>query len=259
MQLKTPFLDYPFISTYGGANELVKVLKVQLPNGEFLPAILQVNSNNLLVTTISVGRGPGQYFHKYLLEVLDVNRLRKEKDGIDCCRAIHHTMDQIKRRMIKCRDGKLGSSWISPSSSSLSPRSSPTTACNKPVTTSPEAEEENTTIPLPPEVTELIFGYLVDDIASLIAIASVCRSFYMTVCNVLLLCLRNEMDWLNSALPQNINAMSREPSIFHQGLDRWSVHEEGIPLSELTQHISYATSLMTNIQNWTKHWRLRIK
>lgn len=254
VQLKTPFLGYPFISTYGGANELVKALKVQLSDQEFMPAILQVNSSNLSVTTIYFGRAPGQYFHNYLFDVLDSNRLRKEQDGRACCRSIQQNIDQIKRRITKCRDGKLGASWISPPS--IHPSASPA-ECRS--INSEKEENSNANIDLPPEVLELIFGNLVDDIRSLASTAGVCRLFYISVCNALIIYLRSEMEWLKSALPQNINIRLEEAETHFQNLDRWFAREEGVPLNELTQHIEYTTNLLASIQTWTKHWRLRVR
>ncbi|KAF1796605.1 hypothetical protein FB192DRAFT_1405282, partial [Mucor lusitanicus] len=286
IQAKTPFLDYPFISTQGGAVELVRALKVHLSDTEFMPAMLRV-ANNLAVDSVYIGRGPGQYFHQYLLKQLIEARCKREMSGIVCLRDAHEIMNQLKRKSIKCQQGKMASNWInlarpltaqhlSRSPTKRSPPPLPTT------TTADDADEaiaisdtpptrdtaslphNNTTTSrlidhVPSEILEIVLDCLADDTPSLVRASRTCRKFYVAICNVLIASIRRQMAHLEPALPHQDNQVVwDEADVADESLDRWSGGcQEGFPYRELSKRVSDARNVLIRTSEWTRHWSPR--
>jgi hypothetical protein len=280
IQEKTPFLDYPFISTEGGAVELVKALKVHLSDTEFMPAMLQVAANSLAVDSVYIGRGPGQYFHQYLLKRLVEARCKQEMSGIVCFRDAHEIMNQLKRKTIKCQQGKMASNWINLTrpltaqhlSKSPTKRSPPPLIGNESdeaIAISSDYNELMSVIDfdqsiinrlynLPSEVLEIIFDCLSDDIPSLVRASRTCRKFYIAICNVLITSIRRQMAILKPALPQQNNQVVwDEAEVADESLDRWSVDKEGVPYRELLKRVSDTRNLLIETSEWTRHWSPR--
>ncbi|KAG2202166.1 hypothetical protein INT46_005804 [Mucor plumbeus] len=280
IQEKTPFLDYPFISTEGGAVELVKALKVHLSDTEFMPAMLQVAANSLAVDSVYIGRGPGQYFHQYLLKRLVEARCKQEMSGIVCFRDAHEIMNQLKRKTIKCQQGKMASNWInltrpltaqhlskSPTKKSPSPLIG--NESDEAIAISSDYNERMSVIDfdqsiinrlynLPSEVLEIIFDYLSDDIPSLVRASRTCRKFYIAICNVLITSIRRQMAILKPALPQQNNQVVwDEAEVADESLDRWSVDKEGVPYRELLKRVSDTRNLLIGTSEWTRYWSPR--
>ncbi|KAL7335211.1 hypothetical protein PS15p_200716 [Mucor circinelloides] len=282
IQAKTPFLDYPFISTEGGAVQLVKALKVHLSDTEFMPAMLRV-ANNLAVDSVYIGRGPGQYFHQYLLKRLIETRCKQEMSGIVCLRDAHEIMNQLKRKSIKCQQGKMAPNWINltrPLTAQHLSRS-PTKRSPPPlINDSDEAIAisdindgpmndtthlgQNTATgrlidDVPSEILELILDCLTCDIASLVKASRTCRKFYIAICNVLAASIRRQMTYLEPALPHQDNQVVwDEADVTDESLDRWSGgYPEGFPYRELSKRVSDARNTLIRTSEWTRHWSPR--
>ncbi|KAI8368493.1 hypothetical protein BD560DRAFT_398860 [Blakeslea trispora] len=248
VQHRTPFLDYPFVSTEGGANTLVKALKVQLSEEEFMPAILEVSPRTLSVNSIYIGRGPGQYFHQHLLKHLAELRFRQESLGISAIRRANETIQLLKRRQVRCQEGKLVVARISLST----PLSSKTS-----LEAQAEVSHKSFFDQLPPELVELIlFSF---DIPDLVKSSGACRLFYRAACNVAVLQLRAQMTLLASAMPQLDGEMIESAlDIQNIDVDRWSdAHPEGAPFDYLSSLVSNLSNTLSQIDRWTKHWSPR--
>ncbi|KAK4517042.1 uncharacterized protein ATC70_000370 [Mucor velutinosus] len=281
IQAKTPFLDYPFISTEGGAVELVRALKVHLSDAEFMPAMLRV-ANNLAVDSVYIGRGPGQYFHQYLLKRLIETRCKLEMSGIICLRDAHEIMNQLKRRSIKCQQGKLASNWINmkrPLTAQCLSRPptkrSPPPLLNKsdkaivisdlndiPVKDITHLQDSATSRlvdDVPSEILELVLDCLADDTPSLVRASRTCRKFYVAICNVLIASIRRQMAYLEPALPhQESQVVWDEADVADESLDRWSGgYQEGFPYRELFKRVSDARNVLIRTSEWTRHWSPR--
>ncbi|GAN05851.1 hypothetical protein MAM1_0103c05327 [Mucor ambiguus] len=281
IQAKTPFLDYPFISTEGGAVELVRALKVHLSDTEFMPAMLRV-ANNLAVDSVYIGRGPGQYFHQYLLKQLIEARCKQEMSGIICLRDAHEIMNQLKRKSIKCQQGKLASNWInltrpltdqhlsrSPTKRSPPPLSNDSDEAIAISDMNDEPMEDiahlqhSTTSRLidhvPAEILELVLGCLADDTPSLVRASRTCRKFYVAICNVLIASIRRQMTYLKPALPHQDNQVVwDEADVADESLDRWSGGcEEGFPYRKLYKRVSDTRNVLIRTSEWTRHWSPR--
>ncbi|KAI8639902.1 hypothetical protein BD408DRAFT_420524 [Parasitella parasitica] len=274
IQAKTPFLDYPFISTDGGAVDLVKALKVHLSDAEFMPAMLQVAPHSLAVDSVYIGRSPGRYFHQYLLKRLIEARCRQEMSGIVCLRDAHEITNQLKRKTIKCQQGKMASNWINltrPLTAQHLSRS-PTKRSPPPLSNSKEDEaiaisdhvaieynqSTNRLDDLPSEILEIILDCLSGDIPSLVKVSRTSRKFYVAICNVLISSIRHQMAFLKPALPQqNGQVIWDEAQVGDESLDRWSDRPEGVPYHELFKRVSDARDLLIQTSEWTRHWSPR--
>lgn len=284
IQRSIPFLGYPFIAGEQ-ASILAKALKVQFSEIEFMPAILEVSPGTLAVNPIYIGRGPGNYFHQYLLKKLIDDRCKLETKGIICIRDINEMINQLKRKIKKCQNGELALAALS---LSTRPLSSPkpaepaddakssasttyTTDTPSTITTTESVSalskmdtdtstdkqtKKQLLVDLPLEILEIIFSSYCDDINSLVKTSGTCRLFYIAICNVLVLRLRNEMSYIKPALPQeNGIVIWDEADVFDPSLDRWSENNgEGIPFSELNRRVSSATQLISSISQWTLRW-----
>lgn len=285
IQRNTPFFDYPFIAGEQ-ASILAKALKVQFSEEEFMPAILEVSPGTLAVNPIYIGRGPGNYFHQYLLKKLIDDRCKLETKGIICIRDINEMINQLKRKLKKCQNRELALATLSWSTRPLSSpkltkpaddandnNTSTTNTTNTPSTittkesvsalskmdtgiSSDKQTKKQLLVDLPLEILEIIFSSYCDDINSLVKASGTCRLFYIAICNVLILRLRNEMSYIKPALPQeNGIVIWDEADVFDPSLDRWSENNgEGIPFSELQRRVSSATQLISNISQWTLRW-----
>lgn len=87
-----------------------------------MPAILEVHPTTLSVDPVYIGRGPGNYFHNFLLKRLLEDRCKSEMKGIICLRDIQETINQLKRKIIKCQDGKMAATSLVMSPSPWSTR-----------------------------------------------------------------------------------------------------------------------------------------
>lgn len=280
-----------------------------------MPAILEVSKGTLSVDPIYIGRGPGHYFHHYLLKRLIEERCKMEMKGIIYLTDMSEIINQLKRKITKCQDGKMASpslnSWknglnidksplparllstsplkISPpltpaqaqeeEAATLSAPTSPlpslsntattikdttlgttttTTTTTKEEDTLPTKEKRRSLDDLPLELLEIVFNCFSNDIPSLVKLSATCRAFYIAVCNVMILRLRNQMTWLKPALPhqQQGNVLEDEAEVTDQSLDRWSGSqtEEGIPFRELQDRVLTTKDLISNITFWTRHW-----
>jgi hypothetical protein len=242
-------MDYPFISTDGGANRLVKVLKVRVSDQEFMPAILEVSNGTLSVDSVYIGRGPGQYFEDVLFKRLIDERCKQEYKGIIYSIDTRELINQLKRRAIKCQEGNLASAWLSWHSNLPQPVAVP--------------EEETSQIQkrfddLPPELVEIILSYCLD-ISSLVKASRTCRAFYIAVCNVLIMRLRNQMACLKPALPDlNYQVIYCEKDLADESLDRWSGgHSEGIAYRDLCKRVSDTQNLLVQTSQFTRQWSPR--
>lgn len=250
IQRETPFLDYPFIAGEQ-ANVLAKALKVQISKDMFMPAILEVRKGTLSVDSIYIGREPGRYFHHHLLTRLIDERCKLESSGIICIKDTYEVMNQLKRKLIKCQQGKMAASF------SLEIITSPTKGL---ITTykNKQIKKQKTLQDLPLELLENIFSFYSHDISSLVKTSRTCRIFYITACNVMILCLRNQMTFLKPALPQeNGKVICHETEVRDQSLDRWSNNEQPIPFRELQKRVQETKENLLNIAQWTRHWSPR--
>ncbi|CAO3657096.1 unnamed protein product [Mucor hiemalis] len=278
IQRSTPFLDYPFIAGEQ-ASMLARALKVQLSEEEFMPAILEVSQGTLAVNPIYIGRGPGNYFHQYLLKKLIDDRSKLETKGILCIRDINEMINQLKRKIKKCQNGELALATLSWSTKPLSSPNSTNSTDSSDGSSSTRTHttmdasaitemdatfstggnkqtKKQSLVDLPLEILEIIFSSYCDDINSLVKTSGTCRLFYIAICNVLILRLRNEMSYIKPALPQeNGMVIWDEADVFDPSLDRWSENNgEGIPFCELNRRVSSATKLISNINQWTLRW-----
>jgi len=275
-------MDYPFISTEGGAVELVRALKVHLSDTEFMPAMLRV-ANNLAVDSVYIGRGPGQYFHQYLLKQLIETRCKQEMSGIVCLRDAHEIINQLKRKSLKCQQGKLASNWINLTrpltaqhlSRPPAKQSPPPPLLNgsdeaiaiadmddepmKDITHTQHDTTSRLTDHVPSEILELVLGCLADDTPSLVRASSACRKFYVAVCNVLIASIRRQMACLEPVLPhQEGQVVWDEADVADESLDRWSGGcQEGFPYRELSKRVSDARDVLIRTSEWTRHWSPR--
>lgn len=262
IKTKTPFMDYPFISTEGGAVELVKTLKVHLSDTEFMPAILQVASN-LAVDAVYIGRGPGQYFHQFLLKRLIEARYKQEMNGIVCLCNAQEIINQLKRKTIKCQQGKMASNWINLTRPLFTKNSQVVVAtASSDCYDEPMNDTETTSRlldVLPLEILEIILDYVSSDISSLVKASRTCRKFYIAICNVLIKGIRRQMAYLKPALPQENNQVVWDQAqVANESLDRWSGgQQEGIPYRELVKRVSDTRNLLGQISEWTRHWSPR--
>lgn len=270
IQQNTPFLDYPFIAG-DQAIQLAKALKVHICDEEIMPAILEVSKGTLSVDPIYIGRGPGQYFHQFLLRRLKEERCKLESKGIICIHDSHEVINQLKRRIAKCLSGNLvtvtlvsthppgvrvpGQS-ILPSASSLSlVNKDARDDCN---VKNKQTNKQRSLADLPLEILETIFSTLCHDIPSLVKIAGTCRVLYIAVCNIMISSLRTQIAWLKPALPQeNGEVIWDEAEVTNESLDRWSSNEHGIPFRELQVRVLDLKDLLINISQWTRYWSPR--
>lgn len=250
IQQETPFLGYPFIAGEQ-ANILAKALKVQISETLIMPAILEVRKD-LSVAPIHIGREPGRYFHQHLLGRLIEERFKLEKGGIVCIKDTCKVMNQLKRKLIKCQQGKMAASLslaITPSAAAASAAA----AAEEGLIVNKQIKKQTTLQDLPLEVLENIFSS--QDVASLAKSARTCRLFYMIACNVLILCLNNQLTFLKQALPQtNGEVISLEAEVQDQSLDRWSDNRHPVPFRELENRVETAKQLLADIAQWTRHW-----
>lgn len=254
VQQQTPFMDYPFISTEGGANSLVKALKVRISDQEFMPAILEVSEGNLFVDCVYIGRGPGQYFHQFLLKRLIDDRCKQESVGITCLRHARELINQLKRRSIKCQEGNLVSTWMSLHSNHVP---------DSPSKPAPEVMEGTTQIEkrfndLPAEMLEMILSSYCLDIPLLVKASRTCRAFYVAVCNEMMMRLRTQMTWLKTALPHlHGDVIYTDSNVADESLDRWSGIPEGIAYRDLCRRVTDTQNLLVQISHFTRHWSPR--
>ncbi|KAI8362708.1 hypothetical protein EDC96DRAFT_512273 [Choanephora cucurbitarum] len=236
IQHKTPFLDYPFVSSEGGANRLVKALKVQLSEEEFMPAILSVSPHTLSVDSVYIGRGPGQYFHQHLLNRLIHLRLKQEQTGIYLVQQAHETIQLLKRRQLKCQEGNLAMARLS---------------LSVPTPTEPVVCEPSVFDQLPSELVEWILSSF--ELNELVKASGTCRLFYRAVCQVMIIQVRAQVASLASALPP----LDRDESEVIL-LDRWSdTYLEGASFDILSSFISTLSNTLSEIDRWTKQWSPR--
>ncbi|KAI7901838.1 uncharacterized protein BX663DRAFT_90291 [Cokeromyces recurvatus] len=235
IQERTPFLNYPFISSEGNGKSLAKALKVQLSEHEFMPAILEIENETLSVNTIYIGRGPGLYFHRYLFKRLIDARYHQESNGICSLRDAHEIVNLLKRRAVKCQEKRLvpPPNWINHSTCNNNDKTKLSTSINTLVKEEIQTIDEGTTTihsssekrltssssinDLPPELFEIIFSFFEDDISSLV----------------------------------------KASEVSDQSLDRWEGNPEGIPYRELCKRVSKLRCLLFNITEWTSYWSPR--
>ncbi|KAI8981065.1 hypothetical protein BDB01DRAFT_795194 [Pilobolus umbonatus] len=248
LQENVPFNDYPFI---GGdqAIAIAKALKIYISQDELMPALWDISST-LSVDSIYIGRGPDQYFHRFLLERLMRERYDWELRGITSIKEGHHIISQLKRKQLKCQQGNLVTSisFIQPTKT-------------EEVDPIYRSGCQSILDHLPIEMIEYIFSYL-SDIHSLVKPARTCRLFYSVICNVLVSRIRNQISHLILALPQNKgNFMFDKSELVDENLDRWRGAEEGIPYRELQRRVIALQNLLMETGEWTKQWsprRMRI-
>jgi hypothetical protein len=240
VQEQIPFMDYPFISTDGGANGLVQALKVRISDQEFMPAILEVSEGTLSVDSIYIGRGPGQYFHHTLLKRLVEERCKQEFKGILYLKDARELINQLKRRSLKCQQGNLVTTSLSYS--------------NEPPPPPPPSQRitqiEKRFDDLPPELLETILSYI--DIPLLVKASRTSRTFYIAVCHVLMMRLRAQMAWLSLALPQVDSTVCTERDLADESLDRPQV-----AYRDLCKRVNDTNHLIIETTQFTRHWSLR--
>ncbi|KAG2197416.1 hypothetical protein INT47_005669 [Mucor saturninus] len=244
IQRSTPFMDYPFIAGEG-AMQLAKALKVQMSDTLLMPAILEVRKETLSVEAIHIGREPGRYFHQHLLGRLMEERYKLESSAIICVKDTYKVMNQIKRKRMKCQQGNMVALSLALPTASVSAKE-------------PEVIKDRKQIQdLPLEILETIFSYYSHDIPSLIKSARTCRLFYITACNVSILCLKNQMIYLKQALPQTHDGevICHEAEVRDQSLDRWS-NRQPISFRELENRLENAKQKLLLLAHWTTSTRL---
>ncbi|GAA5809383.1 hypothetical protein MFLAVUS_002791 [Mucor flavus] len=267
IQQNTPFLDYPFIAGEQ-ALTLAKALKVHICDEEIMPAILEVSKGTLSVDPIYIGRGPGHYFHQFLLKRLKEERCNLERRGIICIRDSQEIINQVKRRIQKCLAGNLATAILLSTPGALKTSTqdqlilSPSTinkdAKDDSNVKNKQTKKQRSFADLPLEVLEIIFSSLCNDVPSLVKAAGTCRVFYVAVCNVMILCLRTQMTWVKPALPlQNGMVIWDEAEVTDESLDRWSSNEYGIPFRDLQTRVSAMKDLLLSISQWTNYWSPR--
>ncbi|KAI8391628.1 uncharacterized protein BYT42DRAFT_202243 [Radiomyces spectabilis] len=247
IQKNTPFLDYPFI---GGeqAMELGRALKLNMSDDELWPAMLQICRGTLAVEKIYIGRGPGHYFHRFLLERLIDERCKWEMMGVVAYHDAYNLIDQLKRKIQKCKDRKLASWILSFSATDILPKTD---------LPAPSSSSEFPAQDLPPEILDIVLSFA-PDIASLVKVARTSRVFYITVCNILVARLRHHMEALRPALPHvNGDIVSDETEVVNCDLDRWAASDAGIGCRELQRRVQSLKEVESDIAKWTKRWTPR--
>ncbi|KAI8885584.1 hypothetical protein K501DRAFT_322401 [Backusella circina FSU 941] len=289
IQQTTPFLEYPFI---GGdqALSIAKALELYYSDNEIKPAILEVSKDTLIVQLICGDRGPGRYYHRHLLSRLIELRREREITGILCLREGQEVIGKIKRKITKCQQGKLA-----PASLLVSPRASKpdttkfesnfgnasdnnfpnlhvkhanNTSCGT-LTNVKDDAIQHSFLPtptahvvasdkfanLPLEILEVIFSHLKSDIKSLVNVTGVCRVFYIAACNVIIFHLRNQMSFLELALPrENGKITYLEDDI---ASDKLLERPKEIGYRELQQRVADTQKLLIGITQWSDRWSPR--
>lgn len=238
-------MDYPFIAGEG-ALQLAKALKVQMSDTLLMPAILEVRKNTLSVEAIHIGREPGRYFHQHLLGRLIEERFKLESSAIICVKDTYKVMNQIKRKRTKCQHGNMVTLSLT--------IPTPTVSIEKNNVIKKHKQIQD----LPLEILENIFSYCSHDIPSLIKSARTCRLFYITACNVSILCLKNQMIYLKQALPRTYDGevICHEAEVRDQSLDRWSDTRQPISFRELENRLENAKQKLSLLAHWTTSTRL---
>lgn len=244
MQRQIPFMDYPFIAG-DQAMTLGRALKLTMSDTELWPATLEVAPSSLATQPIYIGRAPGHYNHQHLLKRLIVERCRLEMRGIEVMTEARNLVDQLNRRLAKCRDRVLvflsTSDQANYSSSSDNHRS----------------DSDRKSFDLPTEVLELILSFI-PDTRSLVQLSRASRSYYVAICQVLINRLRTNTQRLRGALPQKEGEMVLdENEAACHGLDRWQEHPEGIGYRDLERRVRELKLLVTDVSKWTRHWKPR--
>ncbi|KAI7853218.1 hypothetical protein BDC45DRAFT_511634 [Circinella umbellata] len=269
IQEQTPFMHYPFI---GGeqADILGRSLKLKMSDTELWPATLEVEPKTLATKPISIGRAPGQYYQMRLIQKLFIERCRLEMQGVETMKEAWSLIDQQKRRIVKCQEKKLAGYNLS----LLSPRqhapSTPLTAKtkdeeNKEIMKDKEDEAIDVTTNncrslhdvLPPEVLDIVMSFTTNTRA-LVKAARTSRTFYLTVCNVIIARLRERILMVQNALPKKDGqALAVNDETISIGLDRWHQDPEGIGYRELERRVSSLRAIVADVDKWTRHWSPR--
>jgi hypothetical protein len=256
IQAKTNF-GYPFIIGHQ-ALALGKALKMNMSDDELWPATLEVTKDSLDVAPIHIGRSPGHYYHEYLLKLLVRERGKCEMKGVIAMREAYDTLDQLKRKSIKC-ERKALATWILTISSTktnlpLQPSTPP-----QPDDTTP-ASSGNTSYQLPPEIWEQILSSI-QDTASLVGVTRVSRLYFITVCNILANRLRTKMERLRLALPwgEDGNYLVDETDVFSKFVNRWGESDQGVGYRDLEHRVRDLVDLLIEIRKWTRCWSPRRK
>ncbi|KAI8967537.1 hypothetical protein BDF20DRAFT_991852 [Mycotypha africana] len=264
IQIETQFFGYPFVSSEGGADQLVQALKVMLTEHEYLPTILEVSDDATSVSPVSIGRGPGNYFHDYLIQHLFLERCKEEMKGFATLSNAYGCVNQLKRRAAKCKEGNIAPKSIDLNSTlnrKISPAVLPKKA--KELETMVKEKNENTNRSmlhiLPSELLEMIV-YQISDVSSLIKISGVCREFYVAVCSVLIGYIREQISLLKESLPDLEDAISvTEMQLADERLDRWRGHQEDVDAAvsfrELQNRSQEAKHLLDEINRWIENWK----
>jgi hypothetical protein len=290
IQQTTPFLDYSFIAG-DQALEIAKALELHYSDSEIKPAILEVSMDTLIVQLICGDRGPGRYYHRQLLSRLIELRREREITGILCLREGQEVIGKMKRKITKCQQGKLApmSLLVSPklpkpdtikSESNFGntiDNNVPTLLVKQPDTdtscgtlTSVKNDAiQHSSLPkqtsftvttnkfanLPLEILEVVFSHLKTDIKSLVSIAGACRIFYIAACNVIIFHLRNQMGFLELALPrENGKITYLEDDI---ASDKLLERPKEIGYRELQQRVAQTQKLLISITQWSDRWSPR--
>ncbi|KAI9474870.1 hypothetical protein BDB00DRAFT_934191 [Zychaea mexicana] len=272
IQQQTPFMHYPFIA---GEQALLlgQSLKISMSDSELWPAILEVEPGTLATKPISIGRGPGQYYHMRLLQKLFIERCRLEMQGIEAMAEAWNLIDQQKRRIVKCREKKLAGYNLSllPQLPPPSPPTPPPQPLLRKSTERPPSEKggddteaDGATAPcrplhdvLPPEVLDIVLSFT-PDTRALVKAARTSRIFYMTSCNVIIARLRESIQRVQLALPKKDgHALADEDETVSMGLNRWHQDPEGIGYRELQRRMSALKAIVADVSKWTRHWSPR--
>ncbi|KAI8339423.1 hypothetical protein BC941DRAFT_420448 [Chlamydoabsidia padenii] len=247
IQYKTHF-QYPFIAG-DQALSLGKALKMNMSDQDLWPATMEVTKDDLDVSPIYIGRGPGNYYHKYLLKLLVRERGKCEMKGVLAMREAYDTLDRLKRKIIKCEQKSLAT-WILTTTTRIKPQVNSTD-----ITTSSSSSPS-----LPPELLEHILSFI-EDTAPLVSITRVSRLYFITVCNILIHRLRTRMERLRRALPlgDDGQCLTEETDVFNKFVNRWGDNGQGVGFRDLEQRLDDLLVLVIDIGKWTRCWSPRRK
>lgn len=261
IQIKSDF-QYPFIAG-NQVMELGKVLKLNMSDNELWPTIMKVTKDSLDVYPVYIGRSPGQYHHRELLELLIRERNNCEKEGFKAISNAYQRISQLKRRIIKCETNTLISKTLSFTKTLNNGTNISSSSSSPSLSTSLSSSTNNNNDghhfrygQLPPELLDLVLSNITD-IKTLVRLSRTSRSYYISVCNSLILKLRASIHHVQNALPEGCDDAYNV--LTDTALNRWKENNEGIGYRELETRVSHLSNLLDDIGLWTTLWTTRKK
>ncbi|CAO3617029.1 unnamed protein product [Cunninghamella blakesleeana] len=255
IQIKSDF-QYPFIAG-DQAMELGKALKLNMSEDELWPTIMKVTKDSLDVYPVYIGRSPGQYHHRELLELLIRERNNCERDGFKAISNAYQRINQLKRRIVKCETNTLIPKTFSFTKALNSTTTTTTSSSPSSLSiSSTNNHNKNHCCLLPPELLDLVLSNITD-IKSLVRLSRTSRNYYISVCNTLILKLRSSIHHVQNALPEGCDdAFNVLPD---SALNRWKENNDGVGYRELELRVNHLSNLLDDIGLWTTLWSTRKK